>query len=370
MSGIFQINEDGQLVEMTEQPYESEDVLQELLARFPKLLTGSVSGDWLLVSREAGLPDSDSGASRWSVDHLFLDAEAVPTLVEVKRSPDTRIRREVVGQMLDYAANAVRYWSIEALQSAFERTCKSTNVDPDRVISEFFGQEDVEGIWRDVKTNLQAGRMRLVFVADEIPSELRRVVEFLNEQMDPAEVLAIEVKQFEGGGLKTLVPRLIGNTAAAENRKQVGGRASHWTEDEFFAKLRERDAEEVAVAKRILDLSKDNVSRIYYGKGRLHGSLMPTLDHRLPTGHVVIVLWTWGDMAVQFGYMKDRPPFDSRELRLELCHRLNQIDGVALAKEVVEGKYPSIPLILFKDEERMRQLIDVLEWAFGEVSKS
>jgi hypothetical protein len=31
----------------------------------------------------------------------------VPTLLEVKRSSDTRIRREVVGQMLDYAANGV-----------------------------------------------------------------------------------------------------------------------------------------------------------------------------------------------------------------------------------------------------------------------
>ena len=40
--------------------------------------------------------------------------------------------------------------------------------------------------------------MRLVFLADEIPSELRRIVEFLNQQMDPAEVLAVEVRQFIG----------------------------------------------------------------------------------------------------------------------------------------------------------------------------
>jgi hypothetical protein len=39
----------------------------------------------------------------------------VPTLVEVKRSDDTRIRREVVGQMLDYAANGVVYWPGEVL---------------------------------------------------------------------------------------------------------------------------------------------------------------------------------------------------------------------------------------------------------------
>ena len=30
----------------------------------------------------------------------------------------------------------------------------------------------------------------MIFIADKIPPELRRVVEFLNLQMDPAEVLA------------------------------------------------------------------------------------------------------------------------------------------------------------------------------------
>jgi hypothetical protein len=34
-----------------------------------------------------------------------VDEAGVPTLVEVKRSSDTRARREVVARMLDYAAN-------------------------------------------------------------------------------------------------------------------------------------------------------------------------------------------------------------------------------------------------------------------------
>jgi hypothetical protein len=58
-----------------------------------------------------------------------------------------------------------------------------------------------ETFWAMVKTNLQAGRVRLIFVADVIPPELRRIVEFLNAQMDPAEVLALEIKQYVGEGL-------------------------------------------------------------------------------------------------------------------------------------------------------------------------
>ncbi|MFI0718271.1 hypothetical protein [Streptomyces sp. NPDC021224] len=43
------------------------------------------------------------------MDHLFVDADAVPTLVKVNRAADTRIRREVVGQMLDYAVELAHY---------------------------------------------------------------------------------------------------------------------------------------------------------------------------------------------------------------------------------------------------------------------
>jgi hypothetical protein len=124
---------------MTEQPYDSEDLLQALLAKYPSLLAGDQMGTaprrWLLVGREASLPSEEDGAGRWSVDHLFLDQEAVPTLVEVKRGSDTRIRREVVGQMLDYAANAVVYWPVERLRATFEVNCESQGVDPEELVS-------------------------------------------------------------------------------------------------------------------------------------------------------------------------------------------------------------------------------------------
>ena len=50
-------------------------------------------------------------------------------------------------------------------------------------------------------------------------TELKTIVEFLNVQMDPAEVFVVELKQYVGEGLKTLVPRLVGQTAEARIRK-------------------------------------------------------------------------------------------------------------------------------------------------------
>lgn len=114
MPGIYLIRQDNQLIEMKETAYESEDLLQRLLANYSDLIAGDqidavTPKKWILVSREVPVPSEEDGAGRWSLDHLFLDQDGVPTFVEVKRSTDSRIRREVVGQMLDYAANAAVY---------------------------------------------------------------------------------------------------------------------------------------------------------------------------------------------------------------------------------------------------------------------
>jgi hypothetical protein len=111
-SGIFLIK-DGELTEMVLQEPEKEKVLQDLLANHPSLLAGSemnpeVPRRFVLIGQELGV-GPEEGGSRWSVDHLFLDQDAVPTIVEVKRSSNTQIRREVIGQLLEYAANGVKY---------------------------------------------------------------------------------------------------------------------------------------------------------------------------------------------------------------------------------------------------------------------
>ena len=79
---------------------------------------------------------------RWSLDHLFVDQDAIPTFVEVKRSSDTRLRRQVVGQMLDYAANASAYWDAGRLRSSFESRFDSSEAADDELAA--FVEDDLE----------------------------------------------------------------------------------------------------------------------------------------------------------------------------------------------------------------------------------
>jgi hypothetical protein len=225
---LFLLGPDKVLNEVHPATFPTEDVFQELLARHPQLLTNVEAGDesprrWLLVKREASVPVSDGGGGYFSVDHLFLDQDGVPTLVEVKRANDTRARREVVAQMLDYAANAVSFWRVEDLANAYAATCAQDNSDSFAKLAQVIASDspNVESFWKTVQTNLSSRRIRMIFVADKISPELERIVEFLNEQMSPATVLALELRPFESGQNRIISPRLIGVTTRAVAQKNV-----------------------------------------------------------------------------------------------------------------------------------------------------
>lgn len=134
--GVFVLSESQGLTALTPSEFVNEDDFQQLLEKYPALLFGSQLDDgqscrWLLIKREKSIPAEDGGSGRWSVDHLFVDQDGIPTLVEVKRQSDTRLRREVVGQMLDYGANAVVYWPVEQLRAEFEQGCAAIGVNPE-----------------------------------------------------------------------------------------------------------------------------------------------------------------------------------------------------------------------------------------------
>ena len=364
--GMYLLQGDDNLIAMTEAPYDSEDVLQSLLAKYPDLLAGdqlpgSEPRRWLLIRREAPLGSNDSGATKWSIDHLFLDQDAVPTIVETKRSSDTRIRRELVGQMLDYAANAVVYWPIEEIQSALERRCEKENLDSETEVTNLIGSDsDPEEFWKRAAVNLQAGRVRLVFVADQIPRELRRVVEFLNEQMTPAEVIAIEVKQYVGEGVKTLVPRVIGQTAEAETKKRASSPGRQWDEESFFSVLSEQGPDAVRAGRDLFEWAAKRGLLAWWGRGNVYGTFVPVLDVA-GRRHYPIAIWTSGSVGIQFQHM-NQPPFDAVELRKDLLTRLNQIPGVAIPEDSISGR-PSLPLSdLGRNPKMLNGLKAALDW--------
>jgi hypothetical protein len=372
--GIYLIQANGTLVEMKEQAYETEDFFQNILAEHPNLLAGDLIDNqqprrWLFISREVPVPAQADGVGQWALDHLFIDQDGVPTLVEVKRSTDTRIRREVVGQMLDYAANAVAYWPVEVIRSRFEQTCVGRGLESERVLRDFLvTSPDIEVFWQTVKTNLQAGHIRMLFVADQIPSELRRIVEFLNQQMDPAEVLAIELRQYASQGLRTLVPRVFGRTVEAERRKTPGPRGEAWTEERFFEALKAKGAVEAEIGRKIYDWSVKNTSRIWWGHGLQFGSFVPELDSG-DLNYQPFVAFTNGYVNIYFQYFGRKPPFESEEKRREMLVQLNSFLPHKIPTDAI-NRQPGIYMADLAKEELLKKFIGVLEWFVAEVKNT
>lgn len=273
-TGIF-LRVGDELTLLEETPYDSEDLLQVALAKFPEVLAGPTtegSGDarLMLVSREMGVPSTEQGAANFSLDHLFIDHECVPVLVEVKRASDTRIRREVVGQMLDYAANAVKHWPLELIRRALERRATEEGTAIEVLLAELRPGREPEEFWSTVESNLTAGRVRMIFVADALPPELVRVIEFLNEQMSPAEVLGVELRQFVSASSVAYVPRVVGRTSAAIGAKSSSG--NQWTRETFLAATKARcsSQEFLLVEKLLADVESRGV-KLSWGRGATPG---------------------------------------------------------------------------------------------------
>ncbi|MEO6246744.1 MAG: hypothetical protein ABIQ12_15060, partial [Opitutaceae bacterium] len=238
------------------------------------------------------------------------------------------------------------------------------------------GSGNTEQFWVTVKTNLQAGRIRMLFVADEIPEELRRVVEFLNEQMDPAEVLAVEIKQFAGRALKTLVPRIIGQTSEAGERKRVGGgRAKRkWDETSYFSEMETRHGgEAVRIARRLLVWAQGNVTRIWWGEGLKSGSFLPVVEHGNLSFPIFGVYHEGAkgvpSVEISFQYCMKKPPFNEQSHRVEWLRRINQIPGISLPESVIDRR-PNFPLAALASDESMSRFVSAMDWFLDEVRKS
>lgn len=196
---------------------------------------------WLLVKREMPVQDPSSGQDRWSIDYMLLDQSAMPTFVECKRFADTRSRREVVAQMLEYAANGHYYWTKDSLRAFAAQSAEDRGLTLEEALQRLIPDDDlgVEDFFQRAEDNLRQGQIRLVFFLEDAPFELRSIVDFLNRQMERTEVLLVEARQYELEGTTVVVPTLFGYTEEARQIKRIvvtstGGSRRKWNEAAFF----------------------------------------------------------------------------------------------------------------------------------------
>lgn len=196
---------------LKEVKFEQEVVLQILLEQYPELIPSEeIIGNpsFFLIQREFPV-------STGYIDHLFIDHMMVPTIIETKVN-NPEIRRKIIGQGYEYLTSL-----------SFELTGKQIDEYAKRHWKERYHIElqkrlDLSELnVKEIDKNLKKPRLRLVFVADFIPRELRKFVEFINSVSRGIDVYAVQLEQFLLGDKKIISVNTWGPTESVIHDKTV-----------------------------------------------------------------------------------------------------------------------------------------------------
>lgn len=316
MNNAYLIDAGGKTIPMVRIHCKNEDEeLQQILEKNPDLLPGDQINPedprrWLTIKREMGVPDPNTGADRWSIDFVVVDQSGIPTFVECKRLKDSRSRREVVGQMFDYAANGQYYWTKEEIEENAKASAEAQGRTLDEALAELRPDKNRSAgeFFALVEENLREGQIRLVFFLEDSPLELRSVVDFLNKQMERTEVLLVEARQYEHNGIKIVVPTLFGYTDQARavkrhvNVTNPTSSGAIWDEERFISVITKnlKPEEADAIMRFHVECVQAGYS-IKWGTGKISGTFSIAKPKTSPKN--LLCVSTEGNLGLNFGWL-------------------------------------------------------------------
>ncbi|KTE37318.1 MULTISPECIES: hypothetical protein [unclassified Sphingopyxis] len=188
----------------------SEAAIQELVQAYPGCLPiaeiDSLFVDPVPICTELNTP---AGA----IDNFMVTATGLPVLVECKLWRNPQGRREVVGQILDYAKELGR-WSCSDLQREVSRRLKlDGNPLIDLVRAAGYAVDEIA--FNDALThNLRRGRFLLLIVGDGIREGVEAITEHLQRHAGLHFTLGlVEMPIFAAtNGDRLVVPRVVART--------------------------------------------------------------------------------------------------------------------------------------------------------------
>jgi len=349
MAQAYVVQNNGNTTPMERVRCKSEDQeLQLILENNPDLLPGDQINPedprrWLIIEREMPVPDPASGSDRWSIDFFFADQSGMPTFIECKRYEDSRSRREVIGQMLDYAANGHYYWTKGDMRDLAEENASAKGLTLDEAIQNLQPDDNlgVDDFFQRLEDNLREGQVRLVFFLEESSMELTSVVDFLNKQMERSEVLIVEARQYLHKGTKIVVPTLFGYTEEARQVKRTvtvtSGPRKKWDEEAFFADAKSAlDKGQMIALHRLFDFFQSVSDRVGWGTAKKYGSVGVFIN-AISSTRPIIYLLSNGSFYIQYGYSQRS---DKERLFYADLKKFVELEVGLMAPDDYEKRYP------------------------------
>lgn len=320
-----------------------EKSLQDLLIDFPELIPSDYINPeeppiFIVVRNEAGV-------TAGSMDILLLDQYAVPTVIETKLIDNREIRRSVLAQGIEYLSHLQTEWSGDRfLEEAKEYWDKKEKVF-EQLVQEKWGKAFDSLYLSQLQSNIDTANMRLIIAADSIPSELRRMIEFLNNT-SKFEILGLEVALYSDEKEpenKYLIPTLLGASEQTRERKKTS--RSQWSESRFFEAVEDSlSLEIIEKIKNLYDFTKGLTGRKPdWGTGKETGSFTAKLDIN---GHLfsVFSVYTDGNISINIGWNHKRLAEVNKDISEKFRKEVNQIAKKSITKNSWENGWPKIAL--------------------------
>ena len=347
----------GRFKSISKQSYRNEKIggfgeksLQDLLIDFPELIPSDYINPeeppiFIVVRNEAGV-------TAGSMDILLLDQYAVPTVVETKLIDNREIRRSVLAQGIEYLSHLQTEWSSDRfLEEAKEYWAKKEKAF-EQLVQEKWGKEFDLHYLSQLQSNIDTANMRLIIAADSIPSELRRMIEFLNNT-SKFEILGLEVilysdeKDLEN---KYLIPTLLGASEQIRDSKKKS--RSQWSKERFFEAVEENLSPEIREKiKNLYKFTKDLTDREpNWGTGKETGSFTGKLDI---DNHLYSILsvYTDGNISINIGWNHKHLSEINKDISEKFRKEANQITKKSITKNSWENGWPKIALKSLSDQQ-------------------
>lgn len=148
-------------------------------------------------------------------DALFVNPLGMPTLVECKLWRNPEARREVVGQILDYA-RVLRRWTFSDVQREAARARKEQGFDLVAHVRQHGNVPDLDGaaFVDNVSRNLAQGRVLLLVLGDGIREGVEAIADYIQGTTGLHFTFGlVEMQVFEvGDGRRIVQPRVLART--------------------------------------------------------------------------------------------------------------------------------------------------------------
>lgn len=353
-----------------EEGYASEEELQVFLREHSELIP--------VDDIELGTPPLlcigwEVSVASGSEDLLYVDETGLLTIVETKLRKNPEARREVVGQILEYGAQASA-WSPDDIEVKAQKFLSSAECPQEyrgltleqamRYFLEGTGSPareafSYENFLNLASGNLERGHIRLVIAIDEPPDPLLRIVEFVNRFSERFEMYLIQLKRFHDSatGQNIFVPALFGRVA----RKRPPGR--QWDKESFFEDVeRKRSGEETEAVRQLYELAKAK-GRVQWGTATTGGSFLFQVAKERRWSTVFNIHANQG-LWISFGSL--RRGGVAQETLQEFRARLNT-GGVAVAENAVESEWYAIGFPVLAEDRSLEVFKGAVLWLCSQI---